>query len=228
MKDIHGLAILDYYKRKQNSPLLLHNSYDEPEEMPVEVFFREEIDLTTLEHLALIECKGKVLDVGAGAGAMSLILESRGFDVIALENSPGCVEVMKMSGVSNVVYSDFMDHKEKYDTLLLLMNGIGLAGSLSNVPKFLEKCVKLLNEGGQILLDSSDISYLYEDESEQPKGYLGNIRYKYEYNGNIGQWFDWVYVRQQELIDTCSSMGINCEILMTDENDQYLACLTTQ
>ena len=228
MKDIHGLAILDYYKRKQNSPLLLHNSYDEPEEMPVEVFFREEIDLTTLEHLALIECKGKVLDVGAGAGAMSLILESRGFDVIALENSPGCVEVMKMSGVSNVVYSDFMDHKEKYDTLLLLMNGIGLAGSLSNVPKFLEKCVKLLNEGGQILLDSSDISYIYEDESEQPNGYLGDIRYKYEYNGNIGQWFDWVYVRQQELIDTCSSMGINCEILMTDENDQYLACLTTQ
>lgn len=227
MKDLHGRAIRDFYQNKLTEPLLLHTSYGETDEMPVEVFFREEIDLSVIEHLALIECKGKVLDIGAGAGAISLILESRGFDVYALENSPGCVEVMKQSGVSRIINQDYQHHKGTYDTLLLLMNGLGIAGKLSGVTKTLQKCKTLIKSNGQILIDSSDISYLYEDGNIlKPQGYYGDLQYRYEYGGNRGDWFDWVYVDSATLHEEVKKVGMNMEVLTTDENDQYLALIT--
>ena len=223
MKDLHGKAIIDYYKGNEAATLLIHNNYDKPEEMPVEVFFRDELDFTTLENLALIECTGKVLDLGAGAGAHSLTLQSRGFEVHAMENSPGCIQVMKQSGVNNCLLGDYRKHLGTYDTILVLMNGLGLAGKLALVPSFLEKCMSMLNPQGQLLIDSSDISYLYEDHVTKPEGYLGEVRYQYEYLGEKGEWFDWVYVDHFTLGLIVKKIGLDLEILMTDENDQYLA-----
>jgi precorrin-6B methylase 2 len=222
MRDIHGKAILDYYKGDEDATLLLHTSYGEAEEMPVEVFFREEIDLSTLEHLALIECKGKTLDLGAGAGAHSLILQSRGFEVYALETSPGCLEVMQKSGVNHCIKQDFRTYKGQYDTVLVLMNGLGLAGKLENIPAFLDKCMSLLKPDGQLLIDSSDISYLYDD-IPRPKGYFGEVSYQYEYQGEKSEWFDWVYVDQNTLEEIVSGMDLSLEILITEDTEQYLA-----
>lgn len=223
MKDLHGQAILDFYKGNEAATLTLHNSYGEAEEMPVEVFFREEEDFSTLEHLALIECQGKVLDLGAGAGAHALVLQSQGKDVTALENSAGCVKVLRQSGVEKVVLQDFYKHNKIYDTVLVLMNGIGLAGKLEQLPVFLKKLTSFLTPEGQILIDSSDISYLYEDGLDKPAGYYGELRYRYEYLKENGDWFDWVYVDQESLIGITEKLGLKIEILHTDENDQYLA-----
>lgn len=229
LKDIHGRAIRDYYQNKPIGKLFLHTSYGDTEEMPVEVFFREEEDLSVLENLALIECQGKVLDIGAGAGAHALILQARDFDVHALENSPACVEVMRQSGVKQVIEKDFRQHNQTYDTLLLLMNGLGIAGRLSGVQNLLKTLAKLLNPGAQILVDSSDISYLYEDEDLKPDTeYYGNIRYQYEYKKDKGEWFDWVYVDEETLQQEVMKAGMTLEILYTDENDQYLARITMQ
>ncbi|REE02086.1 class I SAM-dependent methyltransferase [Marinoscillum furvescens] len=226
MKDLHGQAIRDYYRNQTTHPLVLHNSYDDPEEMSVEVFFREEEDLSVLEHLALIEAKGSVLDLGAGAGAHALILESRGFDVTALENSPGCIEVMKQSGVTKVIDQNYQEHSATYDTVLVLMNGLGLAGTLQGLTPFLRKCKSLLRPGGQLLIDSSDISYLYECGVDRPKGYYGEVRYCYEYKGEMGEWFDWLYVDQKTLATYVRQAGMQLEILHTEETDQYLARIT--
>lgn len=194
--------------------------------MPVEVFFRDQLDFSTLEHLAIMECHGKVLDVGAGAGAHALVLQDLGFDTYAMENSPGCVEVMKQSGVTNVLFEDYRNHREKYDTLLIMMNGLGLAGTLDRLPAFLRKCMSLLNPGGQILFDSSDIAYLYEDGLPRPKDYYGEVRFRYEYKGEMGDWFDWLYIDQNTLQDVVNREGYQLEILTTDENDQYLGKIT--
>ncbi|UXP32347.1 SAM-dependent methyltransferase [Reichenbachiella agarivorans] len=223
MKDLHGQAILDYYKKEESSLLLLHNSYGEPEEMPVEVFFREPEDFSELENCAIAHCYRKVLDLGAGAGAHSLLLQALDFEVTALDNSPGCVETMRQSGIQHIVDTDYRIHKAQYETVLLLMNGLGIAGKLSEVKSLLLHCKSLLVEGGNIILDSSDISYLYEEGLEMPKDYYGEIRYRYEYKGEMGEWFDWVYVDQNTLTQIVHDCGMEIEILMTDENDQYLA-----
>ena len=226
MKDIHGQAILDYYKGDLEASLLIHNNYDEPEEMRVEVFFREEMDFSVLENLALIECKGKVLDLGAGAGAHSMVLQNRGFDVTALENSAGCIQVLRQSGVNNYIKADFKTHQAKYDTVLTMMNGIGLAGTLDKVPNFLKKCMSLLKEDGQLLIDSSDISYLYEEGLTKPTNYFGEVRYQYEYKGSKGDWFDWIYVDQEKLTEITKGLGFRLEVLHTAETDQYLCSIT--
>lgn len=226
MKDLHGKAILSYYKGDTTSSLTIYNNYDEPEEMPVEVFFRDEMDFSVLENLALIECKGKVLDLGAGAGALSLTLQARGVDVTALENSPGCIEVLQKSGIKNCLLADYQNHHGTYDTILSMMNGIGLAGTLDKVPAFLRKCMSLLNEGGQLLIDSSDISYLYEEGVPKPKGYFGEVQYQYAFKNEKDLWFDWVYVDQNTLKQICNSMELKMEILHTDEMDQYLCSIS--
>jgi len=226
-KDLHGKAILDYYHGNQDATLLIHTSYGEPEEMPVEVFFREEPDFSVLENVALLECQGKVLDLGAGAGAHSLVLQERGFDIHAIENSPGCIEVMNLLGIKNIIAQDFWIHHEKYDTLLVLMNGLGLAGRLSSVPEFLEKCMAMLNPGGQLLIDSSDIAYLYKEGVLKPDHYYGEVQYQYEYLGAKGNWFDWVYVDQETIKKVTSELGLKMEILHIETTDQYLMRVTS-
>lgn len=221
-KDIHGRAILDFFLGNQDINLIIHTSYGEPEEMPVEVFFRDELDFTTLEHLALMECRGKILDLGAGAGAHSLSLQEKGFEVVALENSPRCIEVMKQLGVQQCIFDDYENHHESYDTVLVLMNGLGLAGKLNQVGSFIRKCMSIVKPGGQLLVDSSNISYLYSDISK-PKGYFGEVSYQYEYKNEKGDWFDWVYVDQEKLKSITDELGYTLEILITDENSQYLA-----
>ena len=222
MNDIHGSAILDYYQNGKADDLILHNSYGDPEEMSVEVFFRDQLDFSTLEHLALIESEGHILDLGAGAGAHALVLQEWGKQVTALDNSAGCCEVMRRSGIDRVVEAHYLKHQGQYDTVLMLMNGIGLAGTLAGLPAFLSYVGTILNKGGQLLVDSSDISYLYEEGVSKPTGYYGEIRYCYEHKGVKGNWFDWLYIDQEKLMEVCHQQGLETEVLTTDDYDQYL------
>lgn len=228
MKDIHGQAILDFQNGKRTSKLLINNTYGEPEEMPVEVYFRSVEEFSKIESKAMSLCKGRILDIGAAAGSNVLALQNEGQDAYALELSPGCIKVMKARGISNVIFEDYKSHNGKYDTLLLLMNGIGIADTLNEIPEFLKICKGLLNPHGQILLDSSDIKYLYEEDPdiEVPYPYYGDIRYQYEYKGNQGEWFDWVYADQEMLTQIVEDAGLQIEIIVEDEFDQYLARIT--
>lgn len=220
-------SLMDYVECNTGNPLLLHNTYGEPEEMSVEVFFREEEDLSEIEKLALQSCTGEILDLGAGAGALSLILQDMDKSVTALENDIGCNQLMQALGVKSVVNEDFWEYEGQFDTVLVMMNGLGLAGTLDAVPKFLEKCMSLLNPGGQLIFDSSDISYLYAGEAEDKSfDYYGEVQYRYEYKGEKNDWFDWVYVDQDTLFKICKQLSLQFEVLHTDEYQQYLGRIT--
>lgn len=222
--DVLGNALIDYQHGKSFEKLLLHTSYVEEEEMPVEEFFRQPDDFPELEHIALALCDGKVLDVGAGAGSHALYLQEQGMDVHALEISPKACTVMQKRGVRHVLQGDFFEYRgDNYDTLLFLMNGIGLAGSLIGLKKLLHHCKSLLNTGGQLLFDSSDIAYLYADGSvEKPLGYYGEIGYQYEYKKQKGQPFNWLFIDQETLIQLAHAEGWVVQVLYEDENNQYL------
>lgn len=224
MEDIYGLALKEYYEHQKPFNLTLHNNYGKPEKMPIEVFFREDHDLSELEQMALDNCSGTVLDVGAGTGVHSLILQDMDCKPTAIDISTAAVEVMEMSGVDNVLHTDILDLKDQqFDTLLLLMNGLGLVGKLNQLDKYLTVFKTLLNPEGKIVLDSSDISYLYDDK---PKNrYYGEIQYQYEFKKKKGKPFDWLYVDKQTLEEVAKKVGLSCNIIYEDENDQYLAIL---
>lgn len=224
-RDVYGEALDDYFiHREEKFPLLLHTSYGDQDEMPVELFFRNPQDFPELEFIGLSLCDGRVLDVGAGVGSHTLYLQEKGFDVDALEISQTACHIMQQRGVKNISCQDFHQFTgQQYDTLLFLMNGIGIAGDIEGFKNLLQHSKQLLTARGQLIFDSSDISYLYNDYAiEKPDHYFGEIHYQYEYRGNRGNVFKWLYLDQNTLIKIAHELGWVVQILYEDENDQYL------
>ena len=168
------------------------------------------------------------MDIGAGAGSHALELQDRGADVSALDISEGAVAVMQARGVQKVLQQDVFSLKgQKFDTLLLLMNGIGLCGSIEGLKVFLKGAKKLLKRGGQLLFDSSDVAYLYEDGEPMPENrYYGEIDCCYEYRRQQSEWFSWLYIDRELLREIAESLGWRMELLGEDESGQYLVRLS--
>lgn len=224
-RDVYGESLIDFHQDGElKKPLLLHSTYGDIEEMPVEVFFRTEEDFPELEFIALSLCDGKVLDVGAGVGSHALYLQNNNFDVTALEISTAACNIMQERGVQKIIQEDFFHVKnQKFDTLLFLMNGIGLAKSLDGFRHLLSHAKSLLTDKGQLIFDSSDISYLYEEyRIKRPTYYFGEIGYQYEYKGVKGEPFNWLYLDQETLIKIAHEEKWVVQVLYEDENDQYL------
>ncbi len=228
MKDLFGRALKEYYKGDHSNQLLLHNKFSDPDALELDGYFFEVDELTDLELMAMDFCQGKIGDIGAAAGRHSLQLQAEGLDVIAVELSHACTELMEQRGVKNIIHSDFFDLQNiKFDTLFLLMNGIGIVGDLPGLKRFLKKAEDILNPGGIIIFDSSDISYLQKEYQLPEKTYFGEIDYRYEWKGELGEWFRWLYIDQDTLIKESSSCGWNASIVYEDPEDgQYLAILS--
>jgi SAM-dependent methyltransferase len=224
--DVFGNALTDQYLHAEAETLWLHNSYDEPEEMPLDIFFRTPEEMPELELVAINLCQGKILDIGAGAGSHALLLQEQKKEVTAMDISPAAVRIMQQRGVRKVINGDIKQYSsERYDTLLMLMNGIGLTGSLEGFKSFLNHAASLLTEKGQLVFDSSDIAYLYEGIERPSAGYYGQVSYQYEYKGQKGNWFDWLYLDQETLISIAATCHWDCKIIYEDMQDQYLARL---
>jgi cyclopropane fatty-acyl-phospholipid synthase-like methyltransferase len=218
-----GLAIQTYSKFQKPFDILVHADLCEDDIIPIEVLFRTFEEMPDAEKLALSKVKGKILDVGAGAGVHSLELMDRGFSVRAIDISSGAVDFMKSQQI-DAVQSSFLTFKEgKYDTILMLMNGIGVAGKLSNLKHTLDHARKLLNKGGALYCDSSDIKYLYEEEDgsywlDLVTEYYGNFRFQMSYKQAKSEWFDWLYVDYDSLHKIAIEVGFTCRKIHDDEN----------
>ncbi len=225
-----GAAILDYSITKKADDIIVSSDICDDDLIPIEVLFRNHNEMPDLEVMALECCKGKVLDVGAGAGAHSKELIDRGLIVESIEISEGAVQYMNSIGL-NAKKINFFDLKnEKYDTILMMMNGIGIAGKLSNLEYTLLHAKSILQPGGKILCDSSDIKYLYEDEDgsmwlDLNSEYYGNFRFQMKFKKEKGPWFDWLYVDFENLFKAAQNVGLKAKKLM-DQEDHYLAEIT--
>lgn len=229
--DVFGEALKDQFKNPPAETLWVHNSYDEPEEMPVDIYFRNEKEMPELELKALDLCRGKVLDVGAGVGSHALILQKRGLNTTGMDISAIAVDIMKQRGLKQAIEGNILTYKipegeKKYDTLLFMMNGIGLTGSIPGLKAFLKYAKALINKDGQLVFDSSDLSYLYLEIPFPENGYFGEVSFRYEYKSVKGNWFKWIYVDQKTLTDIAKATGWLAEIIFEDDSDQYLARLT--
>lgn len=221
--DVYGQALLEYSEQNEQGDLILHTSYGEPEQMPLWYFFREYDEMPDLEKMALSVCEGKVLDVGAGTGAHAICLQQMGYEVTAIDTSQMAVEIMKSSNVKDPRLQNYFTFEgEKFDTILGLMNGLGFIEKLDKLGSFLNKANDLLNADGQIFIDSSDISYLYSEGQKPTDHYYGEVQFQYEYNGQKGERFNWVYIDPDTLTEKAYGLGWYTYILHT-ENDQYLA-----
>jgi SAM-dependent methyltransferase len=231
MKDVLGKALSDYHHHSSPGKLWIYNKYGPREEMPVKVYFRQAEDMPELEWIALQQCRGKILDIGAGAGSHALVLQQMGQDITALDNSPRSAAIMEQRGVKKIVCQDFFELPDpgpltaetgSFDTLLLMMNGIGLAGTLDGLRHFFAKARKLIRPGGQLLFDSSDIAYMYDGDIPEMEDYYGEILYQYEYKKERGDWFRWLFIDKDRLTEIARQEGWSTQLLFEDGYDQYL------
>ena len=231
-KDPMGRAILDYFTTGKTARLRVHSSMFYEDEIPVKTLFRTLDEMPLPEQMALDLCRGRVLDVGAGSGCHSLELMKRGMDIVAIDISELSVEVMRKRGVNARVINFFdKTFNEKFDTILMAMNGIGIVGKVENLPNFFARIKELLAEGGQVLLDSSDIRYIFENEDGSfdinlNGGYYGEIDYTMQYRSIKGEEFDWLYIDFDTLSMYAEKYGIKCEKCINGEHYDYLARLS--
>jgi SAM-dependent methyltransferase len=234
MKDLFGKAILDYQTNNSPEDLLTETSISEADEMSVVYLFRNYNDMPKLEQKALQLAKGKVLDVGCGAGSHALELQNeRKLDVTAIDISENAVKACQLRGIKNVKVENILDLdiENKYDTILLLMNGTGIFGTLNATAKYLQKLKSLLKNGGQILIDSSDLIYMFDQDEDgaysiPADGYYGELTFTVQYKGETEETFPWLYLDYNTLQNAAIANGLQCELVLEGEHFDYLAKLT--
>lgn len=229
--DIFGMAMQDYLNDNYTADIKVISSIADEDIIPVPYLFRSYEDMPDIEQKALDLCKGKVLDVGCGAGVHSLYLQEKGMDVTAIDTSAGAIDICKKQGVKNAECTAFLNFKEgKYDTIILLMNGTGIFGNLKKLPQYIDHLKELLADGGQILLDSSDLIYMYEEEDGSlliPSDYYyGEVTYRTKYKNKKSKEFDWLYIHYGLLKDIATNHGLTAEKVMEGPHYDYLARLT--
>ena len=234
MKDLMGRAIWDYFYQENPEDLQTETSISELDDLPVSYLFRNYKEMNALEKKALDLSFGKVLDVGAGAGSHSLYLQNkRNLYVAALDISPKSIEICKARGVKNAVCEDFLKFSnDKFDTILLLMNGTGIFQSLKNLDQYLQKLKNLISENGQILLDSTDILYMYDQDDDggvlvPATGYYGELDYYIHYKGESELPMKWLYLDFNTLKNAAIANGFKIQKIK-QLDDSYLAKLTVK
>lgn len=232
MKDLFGRAILDYQTNNEPQDLITETNISEADDMSVSYLFRSFKEMPKIEQKALQLSKGKILDVGCGAGSHSLYLQEKGFYITSIDISENAIQACQLRGLKNARVQNLLEIKnEKFDTILLLMNGTGIFGTLAQTSIYLQKLKSLLNPNGQILIDSSDIIYMFDEEEDGSKwipadGYYGELTFTISYKNQTEEPFPWLYLDYNTLQNAAHANGLNCELITEGDHFDYLAQLS--
>ena len=232
IKDLFGKALLDYQNGNYTEDIITSTNISEEDDLPLPYLFRSFKEMPKLEQKALKLAKGSILDVGCGAGSHSLYLQAKGFQVKAIDISKGAIEVAKTRGVLHAELKPILEETETFDTILLLMNGTGIFQELAQVSTYLAHLKNQLNPNGHILIDSSDIKYMYEDEDggfwlDMNATYYGELEYFLSYKGEEEDPMKWLYLDFEKLQLACETVGLKCELVLKGDHFDYLARIIT-
>ena len=237
MKDLFGKAILDFQTNNSPEAISTETNISEADDMDVAYLFRSYNEMPKLEQKALQLSKGKILDVGCGAGSHSLHLQENNFDVTSVDISANAIETCQLRGLKNARVQNILDldsdlhQNDRYDTILLLMNGTGIFGTLKETSKYLQKLKNLLAPNGQILIDSSDIIYMFDEDEDGSKwipgdGYYGELTFTISYKNQTEAPFPWLYLDYNTLQNAAHANGLQCELILEGDHFDYLARLS--
>ena len=230
----YGRSLLDFFNGDRSAQVVIHRDDGHADDLPAGIFFRDPSDFSPIEQEAVALCRGYVLDIGAGTGCHSLALQERGTRVLAIDVSPQALEILSKRGVEKCRHVDVFEFQGgPFDTLLLMMHGIGMVQNLTGLDHFLEHARTLLKPDGQLLFDSLDVRctdnpvhLAYQQANRRAGRYFGQIRLRFEYQGQMGPPFGWLHVDPGTLAEHAVRLGWSCRVVRREENGDYLAQLT--
>ena len=231
--NLHGHSLLDYYNGEKDTQIIIRRDDGFETSLPVNIFYRPQSEFFPGEDLVFKNCYSHILDIGAGSGCHSLVLQSKGFKVTAIDICSQTVDIMKKRGVRNVYCKNIMQFDEgQFDTLLMLGHGIGMVENIQGLENFLIHAHQLINKGGQLILNSLDTSKTnelihlnYHEANRRAGRYIGETRIQFEYKGKKGPFCGWLHVDPQKLIELAGRENWNSEIIYEEESGEYTACL---
>ena len=232
-----GRALLDFHHGATSARITVHTDLWVDEPTPVEEFYRpDDQPLPELEKTALNLCRGRTLDFGAGAGRHALELQRRGLEVTAIDVASEAVEVMRERGVADARCGDFTALRgERFDTILLLMHGIGLVGTLEGLASFFDHINDLLEENGRIIFDSADLGIVMPEQFDEGLAewragglYPGEVEYRLTYGDLEGEPYPWLFVDPVTLADRARVAGFRSEMVARGHRGSFLARVLRQ
>lgn len=225
-------ALLDYHNGDESAAFVMLRDDGFRQRVPVSVFFSKE-DFPPLEAHALELCQGHVLDIGAAAGRHSIHLIQKGFQVTSLDILPETEIILRKRGVTRIITSDILTFSgERFDTLLMLMNGIGMVGTLDGLDRFLDHAHEIISPCGRIICDSIDVSVTADPvhvacrEQNIASGQTpGQQRFTMTYGDVTGYPFDWLHIDFPALSLHAGKAGWNAGLVDSEGNGHYLCQL---
>lgn len=225
-------ALLDFHSGSRDATFTIRRNDGFQQRVPAAPFFDLE-HYPALEKRAMDQCHGSILDIGSAAGRHSLELVRRGLKVTSLDILPEMEGILKDRGQTDVVIADVLQFSgRRFDTLLMLMNGIGMAGSMEGLTRFLQHAHDLIFPGGQIVCDSIDVSvttdpqHIAYRESNIGSGRpAGQQAFMMEYDGEDSVRFDWLHIDFQSLMHLGEATGWDAALLETEDSGHYLCKL---
>jgi len=223
-------ALTDFHAGISDATFTIRRDDGYHQRVPAALFFESE-NFPAIEKCALNECRGSVLDIGSAAGRHALELVRRGHKVTSLDILPEMEQIMRDRGQTDVVIADVLQFSgQRFDTLLMLMNGIGMVGSIDGLERFLQHAHQLIAPEGQILCDSIDVRFTqdplhsaYREKNLTAGRPAGLQEFVIEYKGEDSTQFNWLHIDFPSLSKICESTGWKAELIESDCSGHY-AC----
>lgn len=227
-----GKALVDYQAKGKAATLSVIREDGDTGELPAANLFASTLP-TDVERIAIENCRGRTLDVGAGAGRHALLLQARGVTVEAIDISEDAVEVMRRRGVKNVRCVDVFELQgDRYDTILMLQHGLGITATMDGLTRFLTRMTEVTAPGGAILAESLDVTrtsnqvhLAYQAWLKTQGKYPGEMTFRLRYGDLVGPPFGWLHVDFDTLSAVAARTGWSAERLMETSAGDYLCCL---
>jgi SAM-dependent methyltransferase len=226
-------ALMDFFYGETENSIAFIREDGFTTEVPVKFFFRDKASFSPIEINALSMCKGRILDVGAGAGTHSLYLQKNSHDVYAMEMLPTLCDLLKMRGVRQVVESDVYQYTSNaFDTIIMLGHGLGMAQDLAGLNRLMKKLKVILKGTGSILCDSLDVGITdvpenldYQKRIEEQGRYRGEVQFKFRYGDVEGPYLKWLHVDYSTLEAYALKNNMICDLILEGHGGDYLARL---
>jgi SAM-dependent methyltransferase len=187
------------------------------------------------EQKAMAFVRGRVLDVGCGAGRHSLHLQEQGFDVTGIDISPLAIEVCRLRGLKDaraMGITRVSSRLGNYDTVLLLGNNFGLLANPRRARWLLRRFHRMTPENGRIVTTSNDIyqttdprHLAYQEQNRQRGRMSGQIRIRVRYRHFKDPWFDYLMVSKEEMQQLLEGSGWQVRTFIESDGPAYAAII---
>ena len=236
-EDAYGRQLLaHYYGQTPNSEIIERDDNYIDTGSDEGLYFSEYEAWSDLERRAVDLARGKVLDIGCGAGRHALYLQSKGFEVTGIDNSPGAIKVCKLRGVKRAIVRPIQEvgkfPKGAFDTILMLGNNFGLFGSAENARALLKEMSRITAPEAQIIAGTLN-PYLtdkkehleYQRFNRRRGRMAGQIRFRIRYGKAVGEWFDYLFVSPEEMRKILETTDWQVREFIMNEGANYFAVI---